>query len=210
MINLQVQTPTEGWIRSFQELLKTKDINEGWLWKDDTLCIEILDPGSLDQFHIDFPMDQSVLQEYNQFMITGENGESVQAEHQIYHYRLFKYLWNINQIDYIIQTLREKPTRKRAIAIGIDQPKDMTTDIYPCMIYLWVVIQHGKLNLHIHFRANDAYKKILMDFNVGITIMKYIAQCLNVPVGTYTHIVDSLHFYEIDKWAVEMLQKKFI
>lgn len=207
MINLVVDTPVNGWIKCFKELYNAKDINEWGLWKDETLIVEILNPNSSDLFHEEFPMNEEILKEYNNFMITWENWTNVQNEHQIYHYRLFKYLWNINQIEYIINTLKEKPTRKRAIAIWIDQVNDMKTDIYPCMIYLWVVIQNGKLNFHIHFRANDAYKKILMDFNVWITIMKYIWLKLGVELWTYTHIVDSLHFYEIDKENIEKLNK---
>ena len=129
-------------------------------------------------------------------------------EHAIYHARLFDYN-GVDQIQYIIDTLKEKPTRRRAIAITPNPNTDNQKGIYPCLIYIWCIVRDWKLDLDIHFRGNDVYKKILMDILVWVWFMQRICEGLELDPWTYTHFVNTAHFYEVDQMAIWELYNKF-
>jgi len=76
-----------------------------------------------------------------------------------------------------------------------DNASRVTKDT-PCNIVLTFKIRKGKLNLTVFNRSNDLHWGLfganLCQFS---TIQEMVACWLDVPVGTYTHMTDSLHIY---------------
>jgi thymidylate synthase len=153
-------------------------------------------------------MDQNVMREYNNFIINGGDQGRVLDEHAMYHKRLFgEEIFN-NQIEFIINTLRRNKFAKRAQAnLWFDQI-DQIAGFTPCLQIIWARIMNGKLELHAHMRANDGYKKALMNMNIFTEIQRHIAKELGVKPGRYVQFVDSYHFYAVDKEKIEDLYKK--
>lgn len=57
-------------------------------------------------------------------------------------------------------------------------------------------------------RADDAYKILLMDIHIGTSLHVYVAKKLGLELGSYNHIVDSLHFYKEHEKYIEELHDK--
>ncbi|KKK69611.1 hypothetical protein LCGC14_2932290, partial [marine sediment metagenome] len=99
----------------------------------------------------------------------------------------------------VVEELRARPSTRRAI-IGLLDPVDdhynFTAKDYPCTQYLHFIVRNGCLDLDIHIRSND----ILWGLT-GVNIFEFtvfqelVASMVNIPIGKYFHIADSLHYY---------------
>lgn len=102
-----------------------------------------------------------------------------------------------NQVDKIIQLLCDDPESRRAV-INFNVPNEnvIETKDEICTIALQFLIRDGKLNCYCVMRSNDVWYGLPYDVIFFTELTKYIAKRLNVPYGTYTHTVISLHAYE--------------
>lgn len=104
-----------------------------------------------------------------------------------------------NQIEKIIELLTVDPYSRRAV-LNINVPNENVIDTKdePCTICLDYQIRGGKLHCTAVMRSNDVNFGLRNDLGYFISLQKYIAKRLNVPVGTYTHFAMSMHFYDRD------------
>lgn len=114
----------------------------------------------------------------------------------------------IDQLRYVVDTLKKEPTSRQALITIHDPAKDsipyMKTKDIPCTRSLHFMIVDGKLNLYTWMRSND----LMFGFSAvnlyNFTFMQqYVAKLLGIPVGSYWHIADNLHYYENKKDLVE-------
>src|SRR3989344_4907048 len=156
------------------------------------------------RFHPLFPITTQALIAYNEHALKGTQDDLVRPEHRLYHERFFAYPDKANnQIQALVDRLKKQPQSKRGLVSLWHPDRDQLAEKVPSVLSIWCRIEKGKLNMHAHLRANDAYKKLLMNLNLHATLMKHIADQLGVDVGTYTHIVDSFHIYHPDTKDVE-------
>jgi thymidylate synthase len=209
MITINASNLSEAWENSFCELYKKGFQNlDDELYRDESVLIEVKDPMEK-RYNKDYPSSEDLLKEYNNYIINGGNQGNVLDEHAMYHKRLFgKETITNNQVDFIINLLKKNPTSKRAQANLWDCSIDQTASFTPCLQIIWVRVLYGKVELHAHMRANDAYKKALMNMNIFTTLQNFIANQLGLRVGRYIHYVDSFHFHNEDKEAIDALHKK--
>lgn len=102
-----------------------------------------------------------------------------------------------NQVDKIIQLLCDDPDSRRAV-INFNVPNEnvIKTKDEICTIALQFLIRDGKLHCYGMMRSNDVWYGLPYDVIFFTELTKYIARRLNIPYGTYTHTVVSLHVYE--------------
>ena len=103
----------------------------------------------------------------------------------------------LNQWEYIKNELRLDPDSRRAF-LHIRTPDDSiigSKDV-PCTIGLQFFIRDGKLDLIVNMRSSDLILGISYDVPAFTLLQELMANELNVPVGTYIHISNSLHVYE--------------
>lgn len=102
-----------------------------------------------------------------------------------------------NQVEKIIQLLCDDPESRRAV-INFNVPNEnvIKTKDEICTIALQFLIRDGKLNCTGVMRSNDVWYGLPYDVIFFTELTKYIARRLNIPYGTYTHHVISLHAYE--------------
>ena len=102
-----------------------------------------------------------------------------------------------NQVDKIIQLLCDDPESRRAV-INFNVPNEnvIKTKDEICTIALQFLIRDGKLHCTGVMRSNDVWYGLPYDVIFFTELTKYIARRLNIPHGTYTHNVISLHAYE--------------
>ena len=104
-----------------------------------------------------------------------------------------------NQIEKIIELLNTDPYSRRAV-MNINVPNEhvIETKDEPCTVCLDYQIRNGKLHCTCVMRSNDVNFGLRNDLGYFITLQKYIAMRLGVPVGSYTHFAMSIHFYDKD------------
>lgn len=210
MILIETDNLARAWEESFLALYeKGNELEDPEIFRDAALILKINNPLSANNFHDLFPMNEELIQEYNKFIISGGDKGNVQSEHVLYYERIFNYPPNsINQIKQVISKLKENPFSKRAQISFWDPEIDYEDKKVPCIQIIWFRIENSKLVMHVHMRACDVFKKILMNLNICIQLMKYVSETLNLQIGHYIHFVDSLHMYNIDIDKINEIYKK--
>lgn len=104
----------------------------------------------------------------------------------------------INQIDAIIEELKNENFSRRAIAFTWDVKKDCQNEKAPCLDLVQALVQGDTLYLTAYFRSNDMYRAWPINAYGLLKIQKDIAYKLNLKVGKITIISSSAHIYERD------------
>lgn len=113
--------------------------------------------------------------------------------------RLFNMRGKHNQINQVIELLKEKSTTRQAV-IQLFDAEDLVKkhkDI-PCTCNLQFILRNNKLNMIVFMRSNDAYLGLPHDIFCFTMIQEIVARSLNVELGIYKHAVGSLHLYEVN------------
>ena len=101
----------------------------------------------------------------------------------------------INQINYIIQKLKEKPYSRRAQAITWRPLVDPFHIDPPCLQRIYMRIKEGKLIMQTTWRSRDLFRAWEANVNGMIRIQKFVADQLGVDIGHYLDFSNSLHIY---------------
>ena len=112
--------------------------------------------------------------------------------------RIYCFRGTINQVDVVVQRLRENWYSRRAVIITWEPVEDNTSDGPPCAVVLTFLIRDGKLCLSVVLRSNDAWLAVVPDMIALMQIQFEVARILSVPVGDYAHLAVSYHIYEPD------------
>ncbi|GGC16374.1 MULTISPECIES: thymidylate synthase [Dyadobacter] len=106
----------------------------------------------------------------------------------------------INQIDNVANLLHSRPTSRRAV-IQLFNAEDIHVidrKEVPCTCTLQFFIRKDRLDMITHMRSNDAFKGLPHDIFAFTMLQEFLASRLTVGLGTYMHMVGSLHLYEVD------------
>lgn len=111
--------------------------------------------------------------------------------------------YGFNQIEQIIELLKNDPTSRRAV-LNISDPaiNRIKTKDMQCTIALQFLVRDNKLEETVYMRSNDVYFGLPYDYVFFVTIGEYIASQLGLELGTYTHHATSMHMYlrDIEKF----------
>ncbi len=111
----------------------------------------------------------------------------------------------INQIDYIVEKLKEAPYSRRAQGITWRPMSDPHREDCPCLQRIWARVINGKLHLQTSWRSRDLYRALGANCVGMIAIQKTIAEKLGVEMGTYVDFTNSLHIYGQRKVIEEVI-----
>jgi len=168
----------------------------------DTIAVYVDTPFRLPRISEFAPQQEMAAKEYARQLIEGSANEFDYT----YHGQLFE--WNIdyihghkivhNQVQYIIDKLKEQPESRRAIAIVFDPLKHQYTDkSVPCLQLMQMVYRQSRLHMKVVFRSNDMLTASGLNMYGLTELQKVIANALEIPVGSYTHIALIPHLYHI-------------
>jgi len=101
----------------------------------------------------------------------------------------------INQMEYIVNKLKESPYSRRAQAITWRPLVDPYHEDPPCLQRIYMRIKDGKLLMQTTWRSRDLFRAWEANVNGMIHIQKNIADQLGVEVGHYVDFSNSLHIY---------------
>lgn len=112
----------------------------------------------------------------------------------------------INQFVEVARRLKEDPDSRQGTIMIFDPSRDFqpTKDV-PCTNMMRFSIRDGKVNMMVVMRSNDLWFGYPYDVYNFTVLQELMAGLLNVEVGKYTHVVDSLHLYETHFEAAKKL-----
>ncbi len=122
--------------------------------------------------------------------------------HGAYGFRLREH-FKMDQLKNAYLTLKSNPTSRQVVLqiwdSHIDLPHEggipRAADI-PCNISSMLKVRDGKLEWMQVMRSNDLFLGLPYNFIQFTTIQELMAGWLNLEVGSYNHLSDSLHIYE--------------
>ena len=106
------------------------------------------------------------------------------------------------QIPYVINELLARPNSRQAIITMYDRHQDMMNwggmDRVPCSVSYQFFIREGKLVCIYNQRSCDFHKFFGADVYLTISLMKHIADQLDIRLGQFIHFLGSLHAFAGD------------
>jgi len=110
----------------------------------------------------------------------------------------------IHQLANVTKLLRKNSYSRKAVIQLFDclDIKEKHKDV-PCTCTLQFFARGGKLHMFTNMRSNDAYLGLPHDVFSFTMLQEIIARDLGLELGTYKHVVGSLHLYEKDKKAAK-------
>jgi thymidylate synthase (methanogen type) len=101
----------------------------------------------------------------------------------------------INQIENIVQKLKESPYSRRAQAITWRPLIDPYHEDPPCLQRIYMRVKDGKLIMQTTWRSRDLFRAWEANVNGMLRIQKSVADQLGVEMGHYLDFSNSLHIY---------------
>lgn len=112
---------------------------------------------------------------------------------------------NITKIIDLLK--KDMDTRRAVIPIYADRDVGLESNDIPCTLSLQFAIRNNKLDMFTTMRSNDIFLGLPYDVFNFTMWQEYIACMLNINIGTYTHNINSIHFYEKNREKIEKITK---
>ncbi len=110
----------------------------------------------------------------------------------------------VNQMDYVIRKLRHTPSSRRTV-IQLFDHQDVVehhADV-PCTCTLQYLLRDGRLSAITYMRSNDVFRGLPHDLFCFTMLQELIARSIGAKLGSYHHMVGSLHMYDQDAQALD-------
>lgn len=108
----------------------------------------------------------------------------------------FRNFHGIDQLDYMVETLKNKPYSRRAISVLWDPCLEVNNNEGPCLDLYQAVIQDNVLYMTAYFRSNDIYNAYPRNIYGILKIQDELCKRLNLEKGYVNTIACSAHVYE--------------
>jgi thymidylate synthase len=110
----------------------------------------------------------------------------------------------VNQLEYVVQALRRSPSSRRTV-IQLFDHQDVTSrhEDVPCTCTLQYLLRDGRLSAITYMRSNDVFRGFPHDLFCFTMLQELIARCVGAELGSYYHMVGSLHMYDEDGKSLE-------
>jgi thymidylate synthase len=113
---------------------------------------------------------------------------------------------NINQIEQIIQTYKEKGFRNNQMVLQVAQPQDLLLEDPPCLRMIDTRIQDGKLHFFPYFRSWDLWGGFPSNLAAIQILKEYMAGEIGVEDGEIIASSKGLHLYKY-VWELAELRR---
>jgi thymidylate synthase len=133
--------------------------------------------------------------------------------HGAYGYRL-RYQFCLDQLSRAYNTLKNNPDSRQIVLqiwdskmdLPLDNGQPVSSDI-PCNICSLVKVRSNKLEWMQIIRSNDLFLGLPYNFIQFTTLQEVLSGWLEIELGTYNQISDSLHVYKSDQCKIDHLLK---
>jgi thymidylate synthase len=105
-----------------------------------------------------------------------------------------------NQIQYVMERLRRSPSSRQAVIQLFDHDDVVKPhEDVPCTCTLQYLLRDGQLSAVTYMRSNDVHLGLPHDIFCFTMLQELIARSVDMDVGSYHHMVGSLHIYDDDR-----------
>ncbi len=104
----------------------------------------------------------------------------------------------VDQIQYVIDTLRREPTSRRLVVSAWEPGNAQTSKLPPCHYSFVFNVQDNRLNCHLSQRSGDVALGIPFNLACYATLTQMIAQEVGLEVGWFGHTIVDAHIYCAD------------
>jgi len=117
--------------------------------------------------------------------------------------------FGVDQLKVAANLLRTDPTSRRAV-LTMWHPDDLkiageSRDV-PCNTQCYFSVSDGRLDMLVTSRSGDALWGLFGANVVHFSfLLEYMAACVGVAVGTYTHVCNNAHLYATSGWHADNL-----
>ena len=101
----------------------------------------------------------------------------------------------VDQIQYIIDTLKKEPTSRRLVVTAWEPGNADTSKLPPCHYSFVFNVQDNRLNCHLTQRSGDIALGIPFNLACYATLTQMIAQETGLEVGWFGHTIVDAHIY---------------
>lgn len=207
IITVQSTTIKDAFIESFKKLYETEAITS-----DPDLVKEL--PLILIIRNREFNEEPAIVVKNNKFVLKSSHKDLISDSRTTVQKVMCHYnseLFDSGKVDWVIKYMKgNKHSRRAIINIWQDQVDSQIGKDSPCVIYFWFRKIHGSLNMHTHMRANDAFRKFMLNLEIFLSLQKLIAKKTGTKPGEYLHFVDSFHFYKFNQRQINKLHRKLL
>lgn len=149
--------------------------------------------------------------DFIKYYISGYDKFSDDGQHVYGAYgpRIFKMRGKVNQIENVIKLLKRKRSSRQAV-IQIFNAEDIVrphNDI-PCTCTIQFFVRRDGLHMVTHMRSNDAFLGLPHDIFAFTLLQEIVARSLRIRLGSYRHLVGSLHLYDVDRKKAQRFLKE--
>jgi thymidylate synthase len=117
--------------------------------------------------------------------------------------------YNFDQLQQVVEILKADPLSRRAtINLNYAHKNKFQTKDEICTLALQFMIRNGKLNMTSMMRSNDIWFGFPYDILYFKLLQFMISTQLNMPVGSHTHFVNSMHLYDRDYEKAKLIVRK--
>ncbi len=196
---IRASTPVDGWTRVVRKIMASgmertdeREMKTKWC---ENLMVHVRKPLENRVTEL-YPFSEKVLKEkYATQLLTPDRmdfdytyGERLNA-------------WGdgeVDQIEYIIRKLSSNPHSRRAVATTWDPRKDTESEEVPCLNHFVFMTREEWLDLSVMIRSNDMYGAWLANVYALGELVTYVAERVNLKIGTITTLSVNAHIYEHD------------
>jgi thymidylate synthase len=106
--------------------------------------------------------------------------------------------WHVHEVDqiqYIIDTLKKEPTSRRLVVTAWEPGNAEPSRLPPCHYTFAFNVQDGRLNCHLTQRSGDIALGIPFNLACYATLTQMLAQETGLTVGHFAHTIIDAHIY---------------
>ena len=101
----------------------------------------------------------------------------------------------VDQIQYVIDTLKKEPTSRRLVVTAWEPGNAETSKLPPCHYSYVFNVQDNRLNCHLTQRSGDIALGIPFNLACYATLTQMIAHETGLGVGYFAHTIVDAHIY---------------
>lgn len=101
----------------------------------------------------------------------------------------------VDQIQFVIDTLRKEPTSRRMVVTAWEPGNATTSKLPPCHYSFVFNVQGHRLNCHLTQRSGDIALGIPFNLACYATLTQMLAQETGLEVGHFSHTIVDAHIY---------------
>lgn len=196
---IKARTPVEAWkrlVKGIMEkgMMRVDERESKTLWRDNVM-IHISHPFE-ERVSDLYPFSETILREKYATQLL--NPDRMDFE---YTYGERLRAWGsetLDQIEYVVEKLKESRHTRRAVATTWDPRKDTVTDEVPCLNHFVFMEREGHIDISVMIRSNDMYGAWPANVYALSELLLFVAKETGLDPGTITTLSVNAHIYEHD------------